>query len=295
MIYEDADIIRTRNPVLLNMIEGFPHNLSYLPKVDSKECWINGSGITGRLYLTYLVKLMFNIQRQPFCEEKFNTYINYNTAKEFFTHIDELIIDNSMQELKRLYLHTQKVLNSDRSAAYFKENKIGGMLKLKRGVGLNYAHAIIAHAMYAEKHGYDSIPVPTWILSGYAFSKAYVRDVEFSVYVPIEDILISSRTVSFSGTPDNLTTTDEEFIVINKNPSGIIDVKVDDIKFDYIYQEHKLKNLIDSIGLYSYQYFENTYPKPNILHEFYPTNIKEPIGVRFAKKIYDLIEKYKVK
>lgn len=193
MIYEDGQIIRAREPVLLNVLEGISHSISHLPKVKQKECRINGSGIVGRLYLTYLAKSLFSIQRLPFCEEKFRMNLDYEPAKKFFTNISELTITNSMEELKRLYRHTQKILNSDFFDNYFGEKKFGGKIKLKRGVGQNYAHAMIAHAMYAKRNGYDTIPIPTWILSGYAFSEAYTSDVEFSVTVPIEDILICSR------------------------------------------------------------------------------------------------------
>lgn len=296
MIYEEYEkiVVRARDPLLLNMIEGFPHNLSELPRVDSKESWINGSGIIGRLFLTYLVEQMFNIHRLPFCEEQFyKTADDYTAAKKFFACLSWEQIAKAMQDLLRLYLHTQELLKSGHLNSEFGSKKSDGKIKLKHGVSLNYAHVLIAHTLYASRHGYDTIQLPTWVLSSYACKKAYARDVEFSVWIPIEDILLSSLTVAFSGIPNCLRTSDKEFIVINRNSNGFIDVKVADICFNYFYQEQQLKDTIRDIGLYSETYFKNLYPKPSMLYNFSPTQLKEPAIIRKFKAIYNFFQQMK--
>ncbi len=65
--------MRTSDPLLLSILEGFPHELPHLPPIAKDECWIINSRGIARCYLTYLVRLLFGLHRMPgFGERCFN-------------------------------------------------------------------------------------------------------------------------------------------------------------------------------------------------------------------------------
>jgi hypothetical protein len=182
-----------------------------------------------RAYLTYLVQKLFSIQRYKNRPER-----DFPTDEPFYSQLNDRHYEESLAELERIYKYTQSYIRSEYfSNRYSKYLTKTGYIKIARGVRNNGSEPYASNIVYlkdeAEQKGTPFVEVETDIVTFYAI-RPYGEELVFYVETPFEDILIYDKAVTLQ---DLCTPYREgEFIVINRNPKGIVQIEIKDIKYD---------------------------------------------------------------
>lgn len=185
---------------------------------------INGSGHyqnMARLYLSYLVQLLFSFQRFPCCDEKVNE-ISGIPVRDFFLSLTQEDIDAHLRELSRLYNHTQEQLQQVTKDGY---------IKVSRGTRGKVARYVACAVRYAKERKIDTIP---YIANTFDFYSSYpMKENAFNDGVrvvrsiPITELLLSYHTVA------GFHRVDADILVVNTHPKGEVTIPVDDIEVDH--------------------------------------------------------------
>ncbi|HGZ7313827.1 TPA: hypothetical protein ACOL2D_003193 [Vibrio parahaemolyticus] len=186
-----------------------------------------GKGL-GYAYLTYFVSQALGFRRLPFHEDRF--YGKYIHKKHWHNSENALVLDADdiheiVEEVKLIYQHTQKKL---------KEASLT-TVKLRREIAANetgYAETIIKLKDCAELLGRETIQFDMDTLNSFGDEGAYkhLADVTIEHEFPAEDILYCSNLVESKDGRDLMES--GEWVVINRSPTGLVELPVGSIKYD---------------------------------------------------------------
>ena len=261
------EILRAQDPLLLNALEGFPHELEHLPPIPRKEAWYRGSRGMGGIFLTVLARSLFCVQRYPGYGDRTlsplsQSFLRVKELTEgFFAKVKQSDIERSLYDLKRLYEHTQYVLQTytDRIAHVGKVEFESNRVRLFRGVKWEYAQKIVFLCEKAKEEGKNEFRIQTDTLAAYSTVSGYKNGgVIYEVEVPIKNILIWSETVALSGYEKDLHSPEEEWIVVNTHPKGELIIRVNDVKTNGYEAECLREDIKNNFPLWKKRY-ENHY------------------------------------
>lgn len=173
-----------------------------------------------RIYITYLIQRLFQIVRLPGYEESvsFNDDSQLHRALESITDRE---IESHLQELYRLYVHTQRELAKALSEP---------TVKVYRGFKNDVSELITISVARANQLGEKTAKIYGNILDSFAtYHKTQVLDgteSEAQIFqtVPVENILLCHHTI------DGLNNARQNLFVINRSPTGLLDIPLSDIK-----------------------------------------------------------------
>lgn len=178
---------------------------------------INGDNYNysfSRIYLTYLIQRLFNIHRIPGYEEGVS-FSDDEQLRNVIENLKESEIENHLSELSRLYEHTQQELTT----------AVGGeSISVYRGFNGTLADMVVLSRARAIERNETTAQVYGNIFNFYAVSHGGHTENDQSVAVsmiqevPIKDVLVCHQTVN------GFSNTDQDIIVINRSPTGIIDI-----------------------------------------------------------------------
>jgi len=225
-IFSDLDISKysVRDPLLAACI-GWAHDY---PDYELMEGFSQVKGL-GYQILVKLVSNAFEICRFPSHEDRiFSEYIFPNNEKHvqlienFIESLNESKYNSMHHELMAIYNHTQNTL------------KVIGVrrLLLQRSIHSEYCKKILVFKAAAEILGKEKVPVDMDVLNSFSDSiglSAY-GDVTFRLEIPIEDILYSHLMIT--NETNKMSMEGEEWIVINRSRTGIVDICITDIFID---------------------------------------------------------------
>lgn len=236
----DFEQIEINDPLLAHVLGGIPHNIQSLPLLSGGNNLVNNNHNSYKYYLNYLVCKMFNIVRYGHCaERKFHT-----DEKEFYLHLTEQHYEDSLRELNRIYEHTQRIVHSKefklQHERFFTDS---GLFKVYRGVQGNYANNVVKTINSAKQNNFQEISFRTDILTFYAIGKPYYREVRYMTEISLQDILLYDKAITIATKSDPYS--EDEFLVMNRRPDGLIKVKTDSIKFDDISERNPLDRFQD--------------------------------------------------
>jgi hypothetical protein len=272
-------IIHINDPLLRNAIDGTPHNLPHLPEIPYQECWNHGKCGIGHIYLTFITRIVFNLHRLPTfgerCFDSLHWRRNNGLVEKFFDSIAYEDIYRSVDELNKLYKHTQsEIFNGNVEGT---QNFIhGDMIELWRGLRDEYG---ASYVIAKEKASSDSeiIPVDTDTIDSYGCGTCYSGCAIIKRYVPIKHVLLCNKTVF--GLKEN------EWLILNPDERGILGAYAGDI--------HATMNDYDWVRLNVHinkhrRYYENKFREEKRLDLFDnrpPLQIEDSRLVKMARFI----------
>ncbi len=282
-----AEPLRARDPILLCMLEGFPHELSHLPHVAKDECWIINSRGIARCYLTYLVRLLFGLHRMPgFGERCFNPPLDRKIV-DFFEKLRPDDVERSLRDLYRLYKYTQKCLQSGKILP--KEYSSRHSVRLTRGISADYALYVAILKKQALKQGKGYFEVQTDTISSYDFSeKTYTEGVVIKRDVPFEDVLLCDLTVALSGHKDDPCRSDTEWLVINRDPKGLLRLSVEEVIIEDNYYGMLIQEKVERLSKHLPLFEECRYVDLSDMPK-----VDDPPLVEYARKLDYWIRKFR--
>lgn len=220
----------------------------------------NGFGVNGlgRIFLTHIINRAFNIYRYPGYEEKFydpHRTLRSNNLRVPFDKMKPSLIDDAVEEVKRIYAHSQKQILQDSRA---KLSSDGKCIFLNRGLRGCLADALI-HAVRLAQKDADSVTFPANTINSFAYGSAYVADGAYiKQWIPVEDVLLSHRTVHGMK--------EDELFVLNRDPRGLFcvdltssEVKVpnEDMSLQRCIRTRNAPAIMEEIyAVYNYMQFE---------------------------------------
>ncbi|AOE39948.1 hypothetical protein BEE12_08820 [Pantoea agglomerans] len=197
----------------------------------------------GYVLLLMFLSKAFGIHRLPSHEDRiFHEYMNPLDKKkggvvnEIINGLSEANKDAICNELHAIYENTQNILSNAQSKHVF----------LQRSIRSGYKDKVLILKAAAEILGKEKIPVDMDVLNSFTdyFGSSAYGDVSFRMNIPAEDILCSHLFISSKY--DSMAMEREEWIVMNRSATGIVDVNVSDI---YINEREAEKNKKDEIKI----------------------------------------------
>jgi len=220
-----------KEPLLRSAIEGGKHGLPHLPEFTLHDHWNSGTGGLAHLFLIFLVRLEFGLHRIPgFGDRMYSDYSLRSSALDFFAELTDEDLINSRQALREVYQHTQSFLLSQT------DNKRihNGKAYLGRGVKHEYALKVKYANDRAISNNEDYISIKTDTLSPYSYGcVGYTDGLRFWRWISFENILMTNKNVK--------CLYEDEWLIINKDPRGLIDIETNDIKIEPGYEGHRLQ------------------------------------------------------
>ncbi|WP_010503488.1 hypothetical protein [Paenibacillus elgii] len=201
----DPSKFRINNPLLKATLFG-----GYMCEESRRaEGWVSSDQyFVSRSMLTHLVERLFNIHRLPGFHEEYR-FNSIREKRESYKLVSTGELEDALEELKQLYEHTQKWLQTE---------AVNGKIRLGRSLR-SYEKSQVAHQLLDKaptiKYYYHTINS----YSTSAFLGGYVSPILLERDVPIEDVLIHYKYVDF----DYVCSFDveNEVWVINKHPMGL--------------------------------------------------------------------------
>lgn len=225
-IFSDLGIAKycIRDPLLAACI-GWAHDY---PDYEFMEGFSQRKGF-GYQLLVEIVSNLFDIRRFPSHEDRiFNNYKLPHDKKyvlmieRFMESLNDSKCELMHNELLSIYNHTQNTLKA-----------IGTkILLLQRSIHSEYCEKVLVFKAAAEMLGKDKVPVDMDVLNSFSDSiglSAY-GDVTFRLKIPTEDILYSHLMIT--NETNRMSMEGEEWIVINRSRTGIVDICITDIFLD---------------------------------------------------------------
>lgn len=220
-----------QEPLLRSAIEGGSHGLAHLPEFSRHDHWNHGTGQLAHLFLIFLVRLEFDLQRIPgFGDRMYTDYELRSDANEFFAKLTDEDIANSRHALREIYLHTQSFLKNQQESKRIHN----GSVYLGRGVKHEYALQIKFDRDRALANHDKHICIRTDTVSSYSYgSVGYTDGLRFWRWLPFEQVLMTDKNVT--------CLCEDEWLVINPDPRGIVNIMIDEIKVEPGYAGHRLE------------------------------------------------------
>ncbi len=225
-----------------------------------------GKGL-GYAYLTYFVSQALGFRRLPFHEDRF--YGKYIQEKDWHISKNALNlgaddIHEIVEEVKQIYQHTQNKL---------KEASLT-TVKLRREISTNdtgYAETIIKLKNCAEFLRRETIQFDMDTLNSFGDQGAYkhLADVTIEHEFPAEDVLCCSNLVESKDGSDLMES--GEWIVINRSPTGLVELPVGSIKYDSNNWDSKHEITHESAESFFSSYKPLKYRNVTYLEESYGT------------------------
>lgn len=213
-----------RDPLLTACI-GWAHDY---PDYEFMEGFSQRKGF-GYQLLVELVSNLFDIRRFPSHEDRiFNNYRLPHDEKyvlmieRFMESLNDSKCEFMQDELLAIYNHTQKALKA-----------IGAnSLILQRSIHSEYCEKVLVLKAAAELVGRERVPVDMDVLNSYSdhIGLSAYGGVTFRLKIPTEDILYSHLTIT--NETNKMSMEGEEWIVINRSRTGIVDICITDIFID---------------------------------------------------------------
>lgn len=213
-----------RDPLLAACI-GWAHDY---PDYAFMEGFSERKGL-GYQILVGLVSNAFNISRLPLHEDRIVKGYKFPDAKKYAPMIERF--NDSFNDSKReimqsellaIYNHTQKTLKA-----------IGAnSLILQRSIHSEYCEKVLVLKAAAELLGRERVPVDMDVLNSFSdhIGLSAYGGVTFRLKIPTEDILYSHLTIT--NETNKMSMEGEEWIVINRSRTGIVDICITDIFID---------------------------------------------------------------
>lgn len=199
-----------------------------------------GKGL-GYALLTYFVSQALGFRRLPFFEDRIYCEYIYNDRLNILKNsyqLNENDICEIVEELNDIYQHTQKKL------------KEAGLstVKLRREIasnGTGYAETIMKLKDCAQLAGRNTLLFEMDTLNSFGDEGAYkhLSDVTIEHEFPAKNILCCSNLVESKSSRDLDLMETGEWIVINRSPTGLVELPVEAIRYDL--KNWNNKNAID--------------------------------------------------
>lgn len=203
-----------------SLAQFFYHVPSSQAECYSKISPLNGRGHAGiaRIYISYLIKQLFNIHRLPGFDDSIRA-CSRDEIKQFFSSLDEAVVEKHSRELMRVYKHTVSTL---------KEAAQSDKVIVRRGLSHDMALLVACAKLYATEHNQNCFTIFGNVFDFYAIAPAGGFDDGVSLVraVPIEDILLCHQTVN------GFSQIDSDLLLINRSARGMITIELDQISID---------------------------------------------------------------
>jgi len=205
-----------------------------------------GKGL-GSALLTHFTKVMLNIHRLPYCEDRhFSNEMAYSqndNAINILNKLDTLTVKDITTELKEVYDFTQNQLS--------KIEYITLSRKVHNSKDTNYGDLLYKLKMYSELLGIDSINIEMDILNSFGDDNCYGHfPVNINLKVPKKNILYTHRFM------DKEIVEEGEWIIINDSANGIVNIPTSSIIID---NEESFKKIVISNNIEHARDFINQY------------------------------------
>ncbi|MGY2973514.1 hypothetical protein ACVWWU_003939 [Pantoea sp. PA1] len=197
----------------------------------------------GYVILLKFLSKTFDIHRLPSHEDRIvHEYMNSlekkkgNLIDEIINGLSEANKEAICHELRAIYENTQNILSNAHLKYVF----------LQRNIHSKYMDKVLILKAAAEILGKEEIPVDMDVLNSFTdyFGSSAYGNVSFRFNIPAEDILCSHLFISSKY--DSMAMEGEEWIVMNRSATGIVDVKISDI---YINKSEAEENKEDEIKI----------------------------------------------
>lgn len=203
--------------------------------------WSTGQGfaiIKG--VLTWMVMRALSVERLPWATDYVYSIKESGIRNQIIQTIEYLynnkdIVDGACNELKEIYSHTQNFyrkkeiesIQLDRSYKNFKSKHESGYGDLDG----NYASYLLVLAEHAKSKGETKLKIPHDVITSWG-SKSYTGcSVSATRTFDISEILFSSETLSpIENGRTNLSIEPGEYLIINRDLKGLLELPVDKIK-----------------------------------------------------------------
>lgn len=116
-----------------------------------------------------------------------------------------------------------------------------GRILLLRGVRHDHAIAIATLKQKAVNAGEDVVAIQTDTLSSYSLRNGYTDGVMIGRHVPIEEVLLCNLTVALSGNENDLSDSEDEWIVVNRDIKGRLALRTEEILLNGGYFTERVK------------------------------------------------------
>lgn len=195
----------------------------------------NKDKCTGYALLAYFCSVALGFRRLPFCEDRIY-FANQNKIEypDIVRNLDECEIQKIVDELKKIYSHTQDKLKAAKLTT----------VKLRRHIAIekkaddpycktddSYAERIIQLKKSAEAIGQKYIEFEMDVLNSYGEEGYdYLADVTIEHEFMAEDVLYCSNLVGDqNGSP---LMEAAEWVVVNRSSTGVVKFPASSIKYD---------------------------------------------------------------
>lgn len=197
----------------------------------------------GYVILVHFLSKTFDINRLSSHEDRIlHEYMNPlektkgKLINEIINGLGEANIEAICHELRAMYENTQNILKNAQLKYVY----------LQRNIRSKYRDKVLILKAAAEILGKEEIPVDMDVLNSFTdyFGLSAYGDVSFRFNIPAEDILCSHLFISSKY--DSMAMEGEEWIVMNRSATGIVNVDISDI---YINKSESEENKEDEIKI----------------------------------------------
>jgi hypothetical protein len=207
----------------------------------------------GYIILCTLLQEAIGIYRYSFIPDRMFCYIDYDIKEKLYLlskYIPENIWENAISELQAIYSHIQNYL--------LEQTNDHQSLILKRTVGYEYAHHICKLISASKVLGKNHITFEMDLLNSYLnpYDIGYRNHITIEHPINIKNVLYANEFLNYSNTEPG------EWVVINPNKSGLMNIPLSCIKIHDDNLQHMYQPIFDSISS-AKQYLDN-HPEPYI-------------------------------
>lgn len=195
----------------------------------------------GYALLAFFVQRALKIDRLPFCGDRiFSNHLQYEWEKpyrEILGYLTPSRVDSICQEVKALYDHTQRHLSQKGLSTVVLRRCVYDS-KGPFGTEVGYAELLFKLARACSLVGQQNLQFEMDVLNSYGDDHAYQHfPVAIIHEVPVKDIFYCSNLIhSREPTPldePGMAVEDGEWVVINRSPTGVIELPVDAIQLNH--------------------------------------------------------------
>ena len=184
----------------------------------------------GYALLAYFASIVLGFRRLPFCEDRiYSQYLssNYFRLDDVLPQLNEEVINEIVGELRSLYDHTQQKLSEKKLTTVRLRREIKNMNDTDK-----YAETIMKLKDCASLLGYETISFEMDTLNSYGDEGAYkhLADITIEHEIEVKDILYCSELVGSHD--EDMLIESGEWVVVNRSPTGIVQIPVKSIKVD---------------------------------------------------------------
>lgn len=190
----------------------------------------------GSALLTYFTRQALGISRLPFCEDRQFTDLHHpqqlQCLPEIWQELTPERIASICSEVAALYAHTQQQLHKVGLTTITLNRRIAKGANAY-GQYTNYAEHIVRLKQAAEALGHDTIRFEMDTLNSFGDGGGYSHyPILLRLAIDARDILYCCRLIDPKGDRLGYAVETEEWVTINRSPTGVVEVPINAISFD---------------------------------------------------------------